>query len=374
MIEVIAPANPVAAVTHSDPYPYYDELVRTRPVYFDDQLAMWVVSSADAVSEVLTNGAFHVRPFGEPIPSAIRNTVAGDLFGSFVRMTDGAERDRSKVVVAAHVGKLDLAEVARVTEESALPLLAELGQPPDWHRFTPDFSLQIAPYVITRLLDIQEYAAREICDWLIDFVRCVVPTATPLDVTRGERAAERLIEAVRSSNGFVSDMARDFGREGSLSEHVGLANAVGLLFQSFEATAGLIGNALIELSRRPDAVEEARRDSTVLSRVVERIVREDSPVQNTRRHLAKTVTVLGEKFGRGDRVLVVVAAANRDPNARGRIFTFGAGAHACPGASMAMTIATKALECVLRQGTDIAPVAHAFAYRPSENVRIPNFF
>ena len=56
------PRDPVAAVTHPDPYPYYAELVAQRPLYRDESLGLWVASSAQAVTAVLTSDICRVRP------------------------------------------------------------------------------------------------------------------------------------------------------------------------------------------------------------------------------------------------------------------------------------------------------------------------
>lgn len=49
------PRDALAAVTHADPYPYYDALVRERPLYWDAALGLWVASSAGAVRLLLTH-------------------------------------------------------------------------------------------------------------------------------------------------------------------------------------------------------------------------------------------------------------------------------------------------------------------------------
>jgi cytochrome P450 len=85
----------------------------------------------------------------------------------------------------------------------------------------------------------------------------------------------------------------------------------------------------------------------------------------------------------GDAILVVLAAANRDPAANPdparfdagrrdrRSFTFGLGGHACPGASLALTIATGAAESLLASGLDPTALGRPTRYRPSVNTRIP---
>jgi hypothetical protein len=41
------PQNPIAAVTHPDPYPYYAKLLAEKPFYYDLELEMWVASGAE---------------------------------------------------------------------------------------------------------------------------------------------------------------------------------------------------------------------------------------------------------------------------------------------------------------------------------------
>jgi cytochrome P450 len=54
-----------------------------------------------------------------------------------------------------------------------------------------------------------------------------------------------------------------------------------------------------------------------------------------------------------------------------RIFTFGAGGHACPGEALAATIAAAGVGEALRRGVDLDALAEEVSYYPSANVRIP---
>src|SRR5262245_47918681 len=104
------PANPIAAVTHADPYPYYAELVAERPLYHDAGLGLWVASSAAAVDAVLASGLCRVRPPAEPVPTALVGSPAGTIFGSLVRMTEGPAQAAAKAAVAATLASLDVLE------------------------------------------------------------------------------------------------------------------------------------------------------------------------------------------------------------------------------------------------------------------------
>ena len=132
-------------------------------------------------------------------------------------------------------------------------------------------------------------------------------------------------------------------------------------------------------------LEPVRADPGRLGAVIEEVLRWDPPVQNTRRFVATAGTVASREMREGDAVLVVLAAAGRDPavcrdperfdvaRSDRRLFTFGAGGHACPGQTLAATIARAGVEQALAAGLDPAPLAAPVAYRPSGNVRIPLF-
>src|SRR5579863_6646987 len=74
------PHNPIAAVIHPDPYPYYAHLVADRPLYRDETLGLWVASSAAMVRAVLMSDICRVRPLTEPIPKALLGSPAATIF------------------------------------------------------------------------------------------------------------------------------------------------------------------------------------------------------------------------------------------------------------------------------------------------------
>jgi cytochrome P450 len=130
---------------------------------------------------------------------------------------------------------------------------------------------------------------------------------------------------------------------------------------------------------------EVAADPDFLRYVIQEVLRYDSPVQNTRRFLAEDGFVAGEKMKAGDTILVILAAANHDPSANPnperfdvfrkdrRIFTFGVGAHACPGEALAATIARAGVERLIASGLAIERLPETMTYRASVNARIPIF-
>jgi hypothetical protein len=93
--------DPIAAVTHPDPYPYYAGLVARGRIHRDETLGLWVAASAAAVEGVLTSDLCAVRPPAAPVPAALVSLASGAIFGRLVRMIDGAGHVAIKPAVTA---------------------------------------------------------------------------------------------------------------------------------------------------------------------------------------------------------------------------------------------------------------------------------
>jgi len=379
------PQDPLAAVTHPDPYAYYANLVMRTPLYRDNELGAWVATGAQAVTAVLTNNLCRVRPATEPVPRALLGSPAADIFRHLVRMNDGEGHCPFKQAVSAALQSLDENQAAEQSGNWARLLSSEIE----------NFVFHLPVYVMGSLIGVPQDMLRQTALWMSDFARCIAPASNPDrpdQIERGKAAAGYLMEMFRAlladkgagaADGLLWALAREAKRLGREDANVIVANGIGFLFQPYEATAGLIGNTLLALAARPELREQVAADPCLLCDVILEVLRYDPPVQNTRRFLAEDGIVAGQEMNGGDMILVVLAAANRDPLANPdpdrfdifrkdrKTFTFGAGAHACPGASLAITIAKAGVEQLLTSGVALERLVAPAAYRASANVRVP---
>ena len=191
---------------------------------------------------------------------------------------------------------------------------------------------------------------------------------------RGANAAAGLLELVGPLTGSAPGVVDD-----------AVANGIGLLVQSGDATAALMANTLLALATRGELRAQARDDGALLGDVVREVARFDAPVQNTRRWSTRRGTIAGHEIAAGEAILVVLAAANRDPAANPdpdrfdparadrRTFTFGSAAHACPGETLAIAIAAAGVGELLRlRRAPTLPRAGA-SHHPSINLRRARF-
>ncbi len=384
----VDPTDPIGAVTHRDPYPYYARLVAERPLYHDGTLGLWVASSAAAVTAVLGSGLCRVRPPAEPVPNALLGTPAADVFGRFIRMNDGGRHGPMKQAVSAALGSAER-QAADVSRAWARSLAAEI-RPQESPERIQELGFRLPVYAMASLLgldrDLLEPAAR----WTGELAAGLAPAASPEQVEGAGVASAELGNLLRPlasapDDNLLATLSRQARAAGCEDEDTIVANGIGLLLQPYEATAGLIGNTLLALAAHPEIHERVRADPGHLAAVIQEVLRFDPPVQNTRRFVAQAGDVAGREMREGDAVLVVLAAAGRDPavfrdpqrfdpaRSDRRLFTFGAGVHACPGASLAATIARAGIEQALAAGVDPGPLAAAVSYRKSGNVRLPLF-
>src|SRR5262245_24367051 len=378
------PQDPITAVTHPDPYTYYADLVTRKPLYYDDKLKLWVASSADAVTAVLTNHLCKVRPANEPIPESLLGSPAAEIFRHLVRMNDGERHCPLKQAVSAALASIDAVQAAQQSVKWARFLLDEGGS-----KRLSLFAFHLPVYVVSSLLGLPSDLLHQTALLMNDFARCVAPSSSPEQIERGKTAAGHLLETFRAllsrEDGLLSALAREAKRIGSEETDAIVANGIGFLSQTYEATAGLIGNTLLAMASRPEVCDQVCADPGLLRSLIQEVLRYDPPVQNTRRFLAEDGFVAGEKMMAGDAILVILAAANRDPSANPnperfdifrkdrRTFTFGVGAHACPGEALATTIAKAGVERLIASGVALSRLAETMTYRASANMRIPIF-
>jgi cytochrome P450 len=366
--------DPIIAATHADPYPYYAQLRANGGLAFHPELNMWVASSARAAAAVLAHPDCHVRPAQEPVPRAIADGIAGQVYGQLMRMNEGERQCCPRSAIAPGLELIDTREVkalinARLITADAAGLHNAMFRGP--------------VCVVAALLGFTPAQGRVISELTADFVACLSPLSDAAQLTAAHAAAEQLsgyfIELLDDSHNHSQLLAGIRQRFASGAPQTLIANLIGLFSQTFEATAGLIGNAVLALIQHPSL----RSESTHVEDLLAEVQRFDPSVQNTRRFVAAPCEIDGVRLNPADVILVLLASANRDPQLNDnpdaflldrpnrRSFTFGAGRHQCPGQRLAMSIAGATLKQFLAMRPALDQLKRQ--YRPSMNGRIPLF-
>lgn len=214
----------------------------------------------------------------------------------------------------------------------------------------------------------------------------------------GERRA-------RPADDLLSELIRAEDDGHRLTERELIATCVLLLVAGHETTVSLISNAILALLRHPGQLAAVRANPGLAGGAVEETLRYDAPVQLTSRVARGEMQVGGVTAADGAVILLLLAAAGRDPEVfadpdrfdvfRGRggsggvsggvpgggarggargagdHLAFGAGAHFCLGAPLARLEATVAAGAFAVRVVRPELAAGGLSYRPNVNLRGP---
>jgi cytochrome P450 len=175
--------------------------------------------------------------------------------------------------------------------------------------------------------------------------------------------------------------AEDAGDQ--LTEDELVATCVLLLVAGHETTVGLISNATLALLRHPEQFELLRSRPELASAAVEETLRYDAPVQLTGR-VALGGLQVGDVTARdGALVMLLLAAAGRDPavfaepdrfdiqRGASNHLAFAAGPHFCLGAPLARLEATISVGQIARRVVEPSLDEGGLSYKPNLNLRGP---
>jgi cytochrome P450 len=186
---------------------------------------------------------------------------------------------------------------------------------------------------------------------------------------------------------ILTQMATATFPDGSVPEVVDVVRAAAILFAGGQgSTARFQANTMKIIAERPDIQQQMRDDPVRIPDFVEEALRLWSTTKINFRMARRSVTVGGVDIPAGSTLMLVLAAASRDPrhfedpgelgidrpNARDHI-VFGRGPHSCPGAPLVRAESRIVLETVLGRLDDIhlaeaehgPPGARRFDYTPS---------
>ncbi|MBW4632298.1 MAG: cytochrome P450 [Iphinoe sp. HA4291-MV1] len=153
--------------------------------------------------------------------------------------------------------------------------------------------------------------------------------------------------------------------DNKLSEEEIISVCMLLFFAGEETTVNLISNGMLALLRHPQQMQQLKTQPTLIQSAVEEMLRYDSPIQIITRVATEDVDIDGITIRFGEKVLVILGAANRDPaqfpdpdrfditRTNNSHLAFVDGIHYCLGAVLARIEAEIAINTLVQQLPDL---------------------
>jgi cytochrome P450 len=175
--------------------------------------------------------------------------------------------------------------------------------------------------------------------------------------------AEQLERPV--TGGVIATIAEALAR-GHYDRDVAIAMLVQLVGAGSDSTSGLTGSCALALARSPEVQQRLRTDPSLVPVFVEEVLRLETPFRGHFRHVVRDTELGGVPIRAGERLLLLWAAANRDPDVFERPdeldlardtrlhLGFGWGIHHCIGAPLARLEARAAIEELLAATNHVA--------------------
>jgi cytochrome P450 len=366
LVKLLEPAN------RADPYPAYAQIRDVGPLRIPD-FNLTVFSTYQDCDEVLRHpNSASDSAKATAVPRRLEHADDARAFGepSFLFLDPPDHTRLRKLVSKAFVPKVVQALEPDITAlvTSMLDAVAEKGT----FDVISDLAYPLPVAVICRLLGVPLEDEPE-------FSRASALSAQSLDpfMTFTGQASDNLddqVEAQRWLRAYLRDLITrrrcDPGDDlmsglihveqsgDQLTEDEIISTCTLLLVAGHETTVNLIANAVLAMLRHPEHWAALAVDASGVSAVVEETLRYDPPVQLMGRIAADAMTIGGEAIAKGDTMMLLLAAAQRDPAAFARPedfvpgreslrhLSFGKGPHFCLGAPLARLEAAIALSAV----------------------------
>ncbi len=355
----------------ANPYPLYHRLRSEDPVLWDPFLHTWVVTRYADVVTVLQHFSATRTPTPEQL-TALGLSALAPLAQVLVRQMlflDGPAHARIRGLAAkaftpyrvealrSHIQEIT-DNLLDAVQDRRMDVIGDLADP--------------LPAIVTaEMLGLPTSDWQQLTAWSTDFAQALGnfqhnPDHAPRVLRSLGEACEYFRAAVQEHRQHPGDdlicALLNAELEGdSLTEEEVVANSIMLMTGGQETTTNLIGNGTLSLLRHPDQFQKLRANPSLIHSAIEELLRYESPIQYTSRLAPDDVQMGGKTIPKGQAVIAMMGAANRDPERfpdpdrldicrqDNRHLAFAWGTHFCFGAPLARLEGQIAFETMLRR-------------------------
>ncbi len=376
----------------ANPYPLYHKLRSEDPVHWDRFLHTWVVTRYPDVLNVLHSFSADRTPTPEQLTAmglSGLNPIAKVMVKQMLFMDAPAHTRLRGLASAAFTPRR--VEVLRGHIQEIADNLLDRVRTRGQMDIIEDFAAPMPAIVTAEMLGVPTEDHVDLKKWSSDFAEML---------GNFQHNPDRIPRVLESTNNLTDyfqaaiDKNRQHPREGliqafmnaeidgdRLTDEEIVANCIVTMVGGQETTTNLIGNGLLTLTRNPEELARLRDDSSLVHPAVEELLRYESPSQHTGRIAREDVQIGGRDIRKGQAVMAIMAAANRDPDrfpdpdrlildrSDNKHLAFGWSSHFCFGAPLARMEGQIAFETLLRRLPNLEVVPGPLTWRNNSGLR-----
>ncbi len=339
----------------ANPYGLLAELREASPIHKLEGSNYWVLTRYDDCRAILRDNRLGNPEPGDEVPSVSARRRRGEDDNRSLLFLNPPDHTRIRSLVSRAFTPKRVEGVRASVEEMAAELLDGLAADVGGD-IVEKLAFPLPANVISELVGVP----RADRDWLRPLVSDLAATLEP---NTSEEVLERADASGRKVAEYFDDLinrrrtepgddllsgliAASDGNDRLTQAEIG--STVSLIYAAgFETTSNLIGNIVYTLIRHPEELTRLRADRSLVPGTVDEVLRFEPPVQVDARYSFTDVELGGRVIEKGSMVLLLLGAANRDPDVIdqpdrfdiGRsevpLLSFGSGIHYCLGASLA---------------------------------------
>lgn len=370
----------------ANPYPLYARLRGEDPVHWDHFLHAWIITRYDDVMRVLKTFSADRTPTPAQLES-IGLEKMGPVAQMMVKQMlfmDAPSHTRIRSL-AAHAFTPDRVKVLREQIQRIMDSLLDGLMGKSEFDVIADIANPLPAIVTAHMMGVPASDHRQLKLWSADFAEMLGNFQhNPNRIDQVLKTVEGLTDYFRraiaeqreSPNGGLIDALLSAEVDGDrFTEEEIIANCVVTMVGGQETTTNLIGNGLLTLYQNPEAWNQLAGNPELMPSAVEELLRYESPSQHTGRIAPSDVEIGGKTIHKGQAVMAVMAAANRDADRfpdpdrldltrqDNRHLAFGWAAHFCFGAPLARIEAQIAFGTILRRFVNLRLKSDSLEWR-----------
>jgi cytochrome P450 len=378
--------HPEDPATLADPYGVFALMRDHDPCHWSPRLKSWVLTRYDDVKRVcLDKGQLssdRLRPFFASLPGPEAERIADIVryLSLWMVFKDPPEHTRLRRLVGKVFHAKSMQAMRPQVEDIAQWLLGRIGDRDEFD-FITEFAGPLPCLVIMALLGVPRESLAQVKRMSDDMALFIGSSRTSPEKYDTAQAAthemagffRELIEQRRAQPraDLLSELVHLEDDGDRLSEDELIATCILLLFAGHETTTNHIANGMLALMRFPGEMARLRADPGLANAAVEELLRYDGPSGAQVRIVAEEHQLHGKTLAVGQRVFIMLNAANRDPRAypdpdrldldRDGVpqLSFGYGLHICLGFPLARTEGQVAFPALLKHFSHLEPTTDA---------------